>query len=155
MFGPLADVPHLWIALGVTSVVFLGAALSVPSAPPPDAAAVADTVDAVAAAPHPTTASHPVTATAVRIGPGRVSLRADGGTASATFAYGPVTPVRDGRLARVLHGAAPGNVFSSRAAFRRALGRARTASPGWQRVDDRVFVRSVEWEGIDATLAGA
>lgn len=150
------DATLVWLGLAAASAVALGTALQLPAAPPPDAAAVADTVDRVAASPHPSTAAQPVVATAVRVGPDRVSLRSPAGTAHAPLAYGPVTPVRDGSaLDAVLHGTPPARAFDSPADFRRAAASALNDTPAWQPVDDHVLVRRVTWRGVDVTLVGA
>jgi hypothetical protein len=153
MLGPPIDATYVHLGLGVCAAAFLVAALGVPTAPPPDATAVADTVDRVAAASYPTGATHPVAATAVRIGPRTVTLRSDGGTASEQFAQ-RVTPVsQKTELARVLRGARPSVVFESPAEFAAALRHARQASPAW-RPAEAVRARAVSWEGVDATLVG-
>lgn len=153
MLVPIADA-YLWIGLCVAGAAFAGLALEVPTAPAPDARAVADTVDRVAAGRYPTRADHPVSATAIRVGPRRVALRSDGGTAHAGFAYGPVTPAGDGPLRRLLTGAPPDRVFDDPAALRVAAGRARNRTPRWRPADDRVRVRRVSWGGVDVTLVG-
>lgn len=149
------DTISVWVATGVAAAAFLGVATSFPTVPPPDATGVANTVDRVAAAEHPTTATHEVAADAVWIGERRIALRNDAGTASAAFAYGPVVPVAAGtRLADVLRGTPPATTFDGDTAFRRAIDRARNRTVGWTSAD-RVRVRRVSWEGIDVTLVGA
>lgn len=156
MLGPPVDAFHVWVALGVVSLAFVAAALGVPGAPPPDAAAVADTVDAVAAQSHPTRAGHPVAADSLRVTPRRVGLRGDGGTSRATFARGPVAPATgDSRLRRVLHGVRPREVFDSRIEFARAAAAARREESQWVAVDDEVTVRALSWGDVDVVLVGA
>jgi len=156
MFDVPVDSMAVWVGLGLVSLVVFGLAASVPTAPPPDASAVADTVDAVAASPHASTAAQPIAADAVRLSHSRVALRSDGGTAAAVFRFGKVTPVADGTpLDRVLHGRPPSRVFSSAAAFERALRRARQRPARWRPAADRVLVRRVFWRGVRATLVGA
>ena len=94
MFDAPVETWYLWIGLAVAGTVFVGLAATLPRAPPPDAASAAQTVDSVAAADRPATAVHPLEVDAVRVGPYRVWLRDDSATGRATFAYGPVTPVR-------------------------------------------------------------
>lgn len=149
------DALPVWVATGVAAAAFLGVALAFPASPPPAAAAAADTVDRVAAADYPSTATHALTAETARVGPRRIALRGDGGTAAATFAYGPVVPVPDsGRLARVLRGTPPGEEFADAAAFRRIANRARNRTPRWAPVDS-LRVRRVSWREVDVTLVGA
>ncbi|MFB6217855.1 MAG: hypothetical protein ABEH77_01560 [Halobacteriaceae archaeon] len=147
------DTLSVWVALSVAAAAFLGVAVAFPTAPPPDAAAAAATVDTVAAADYPASATHPVAADAARVGPRRIALRNAGGRATATLVYGPVVPVDDGGLARVLAGEHPGTVFESAAAFRRAASRARNRTPVWRSVDS-LDVRRVTWQGSDVTLVG-
>jgi hypothetical protein len=154
MLGPPTDAMPVWLGLCLASAAFLGLAVEVPTAPPPDAAAVADTVDAVAVSEYPTTAAHPTPAAAVRVDTEGIALRSDGGTARARFAYGPVTPAAGAGLRRVLQGAPPARVFDNRTAFRSALERARTRTPTWRPLEGRVLVRRVSWGEVNATLVG-
>jgi len=156
MFDAPVDAWYVWIGLGITSVVLFGLVLGLPTASPPEANAVADVVDTVAASAHTQTADRPLSVEEVKLGPDRVSLRGPGGTSHATFVYGPVTPVRDGTLLwEVVQGAAPEHVFDSPAAFRRAIRAARERVPAWRAADDRLVVRTVTWEGTDVTLVDA
>lgn len=148
------DAISVWVATGVAAAAFLGVASGFPTAPPPDATGVANTVDGVAAAAYPTTATHTVAADGVRIGPRRIALRNDAGTATATFAYGPVVPVTPGTpLGAVLRGKPPASVFPDGAAFRRVTAGARNRTVGWTPADS-VRVRRVTWEGVDVVLVG-
>jgi hypothetical protein len=153
MLDAPVDAWYVWIAVAAASVATLGVALSFPTAPPPDAAGVADTVDSVARCEYAATAEHPVAAAKIRIGPYRLGLRNDAGTAHATFATGPVVPIRDGTpLAAVVRGTSPRKAFDSSAAFRRAVERARERDATWHPADDRLLARCLSWEGVDATL---
>ena len=154
MFDAPVETWYLWAGLATVSVVALGLAASLPRTPPPDAQGVAQSVDTVAASDRSAAAVHPSLAEAVRIGPYRIWLRSDGATSDATFAYGPVTPVKRGTLLwDVLHGTPPEEVFDSSAAFRRAAAEARDRKPEWQSRAD-VIARKVSWEGVDVTLVG-
>ncbi|USZ68911.1 hypothetical protein NGM10_04040 [Halorussus salilacus] len=153
MFDAPVETWYLWVGLALASSAALGLAVSLPRAPPPDAAGVADTVDSVAASDRAATAVHPVSAE-VRIGPYRVWLRDDGATGHATLAYGPVTPVRRGTaLWDVLRGTPPESAFGSPGAFRDAAADARDRPPAW-RTTGELTVRAVSWEGVDVTLVG-
>lgn len=155
MFDAPVDAWYVWLGLAVASLAVFGSASSLPTTPPPDAAGVADTVDAVAADDYETTAEHPLSASAVRVGPHRIALRNDGGTSHAEFAFGPVTPVaRGSRLERVLHGTPVDVAFDDRRAFQQAVVDARTRDPAWRETDRSLVVRRVSWEGQDATLVG-
>ncbi|WP_459077214.1 DUF7283 family protein, partial [Halolamina salina] len=81
-------------------------------------------------------------------------MRNDAGTARATFAFGPVVPVRGGRLRRVLVGALPRAVFADRDAFRDAVETARERESEWV-ASDEIAVREVSWDDYRVTLIGA
>lgn len=152
MLGPLADVPHLVTALGLASLALLGVAVQVPTAAPPDAAGVADTVDAAAASEYATQATHPLQAEAVKLGARSIALRNDAGTAHARFAFGPVTPAGGNEsLRRVARGTPPRQAFDSSRSFRQALRTARNRSASWHSADE-IVVRRLTWRGVDATL---
>jgi hypothetical protein len=158
--SPVFDVPidgwYAWLGVAATSAAALGAVAGLPTAPPPDAAGLAGTIDRTAATEHGATASHPVEAERIRVEPRGVGLANDAGRTHATFAYGPVTPVGDdSRLRRVLAGAPPTRVFDSPAALRRAAGRARDRPTRWRRIDGPVRIRHVVVEGEDVVLVGA
>jgi hypothetical protein len=150
-----ADSPALLAGLAVAAAAFLTVTTSMPARPAPDATGVAGTIDEVAAGEPPSSATHPHAARAVRLGPHGVTMRNEAGTASATFAFGPVTPVSEaGPLRAVLDGAQPAAVFESQTAFRQAIVEARTAEPRW-RQSTEVQVRGVSWDGYRVTLVGA
>lgn len=156
MFDAPADTWYLWLGIATASLVAVGLAVSFPTSPPPDATRLAATVDSVATSPHNATAEHPLDADEIRLGPHRIGLRGEGGTAHATLAYGPVTPVgNSSRLARVLEGVPPGTVFDSQCAFRNATATVRNGSREWHHTDDRLLVRRVTWGEFDVTLVGA
>ncbi|KTG09714.1 hypothetical protein AUR64_08720 [Haloprofundus marisrubri] len=156
MFDTPVDTWYTWLGLALAGTAMVGTALSFPATAAPDATSVADTVDGVAASEYATTAEHPLDATMIRLGPRRVSLRNDGGTAHAAFAFGPVAPIRpDSKLEAVLYGAAPERTFESRRAFTQALVEAQTTEPTWRPVDRTLVVRRVQWGEQNATLVGA
>ncbi|WP_433627954.1 DUF7283 family protein [Halomicrococcus sp. NG-SE-24] len=153
MLDAPVDAWYVWIGVAAASAAAFGVAASFPTAPPPDAAGVASTVDSVADCEYAATAEHPLSADEIRIGAHRLGLRGDGGTAHATFAYGPVAPVAAGTgLDAVAHGASPETAFDSPAVFRTAVRDARDRRPEWRPAADRLLVRCVSWEGFDATL---
>jgi hypothetical protein len=156
MFDVPLDAWYTWLGLALASVVVFGVAQALPTAPLPDAQGVAETIDRVAASEYEATAEQPLHAAKVRVGPSRVSLRTDDGSAHAAYAYGPVTPVGDGtKLDRVLHGAPPTAVFDSETAFRDAVREARERPPQWQQADGPLVVRRLSWRETDVTLVGA
>ncbi|MFD1586943.1 hypothetical protein ACFR9U_08105 [Halorientalis brevis] len=156
MFDAPADTWYLWLGVATTSVLALGVAVALPSTPPPDATAAANTIDAVATSPHEATGEHALDARQFKLGPHRVALRNDAGTAHADVAYGPVTPVREGSpLASVLTGTPPERTFTNQSGFRKAARRARNQSQRWERVERSLLVRRVTWGDVDVTLVGA
>lgn len=154
MIGPPVDSPALHAGLVVAAAAFVAVAGSLPIRPAPDAAGIADTVDSVAAGDAPAAASHDHGAGAVRLRPHGLALRNDGGTARATFAFGPVVPVGVGALRAVLRGVPPQEVFDDRGSFRQAVVEAREREPRWES-STAVSVRGVSWDGYRVTLVGA
>ena len=156
MFDGPVDAWYAWLGLSLASVAVFGAAGSLPVSPPPDAASVADTVDRVAGDAHPATAEHPLDAREIRLAPGGIHLRTDAGTAHASFAFGPVTPVREGSdLQAVLYGTPPERVFDSREVMKQAVVDARSVDRDWKPVERTLVVRSLSWRGHDVTLVDA
>jgi len=158
MYDTAVESTYVWLGLAIVSAGIFGFALRVPTAPPPDARPVADTIDSVAASPHEATARHPLDARRIRLGAHRIGLRGPGGDAHASLAYGPVVPAAGGdgdRLERVLHGVPPERAFRSEATFARALGRSRTTDPFWRPAPETLLVRRVSWGETNATLVGA
>ncbi|MBP1985584.1 DUF7283 family protein [Halolamina salifodinae] len=154
MLGPPIDSPALHAGLVVAAAAFLAVAGSLPASPAPDAAGVADTVDRVAVGEASTAANDDHAADRVRIRPTGIAMRNDGATARATFAFGPVVPVRDGPLRAVLEGESPEAVFDDHAGFIDAVETATERKPRWVR-SDRIAVRGVSWDGDRVTLVGA
>lgn len=154
MIAPPVDSPALHAGLVVAAAAFLAVAGTLPASPAPDAAGVADTVDAVAAGDAPASATHEHGADAVRVRRHGIAMRNDDGTARATFAFGPVVAVTEGPLRRVLRGASPRVVFPDREAFREAVAAALEHDPGWVS-SDAIAVREVSWDGYRVTLVGA
>jgi hypothetical protein len=147
---------YVWFGLVLVSVTLVGLVVRVPTAPPPDAAATARTVDSVASSPYEAQGRHPIEATAIRLGSERVGLRTDGGEAHAAFAYDSVVPVlgHEG-LSAVLRGRPPSAVFDTAREFAAALEATRTTDPRWQPAPSVLLVRRVSWGEVDATLVGA
>lgn len=169
MFDVPIDATYYWLGLAVVSLAVLGVATDLPTQPPPDAPAAANTVDAIAASDYPGTATHPLNAERVRVTAYGIGLRGDGGTTHATFAFGPVTPTpRGSALAAVARGSPPAREFDDPASFAEAAQRARTASvddgtdaassstppqtASWQTAPDALLVRNVNWGDVHVTL---
>jgi hypothetical protein len=155
MFDVPVDAWYVWVGLAVASVAVLGVVSTLPTAPPPDAASVAETVDRTAAAEYGATAEHPVDAEAVRLSPRGVGLRNGAGTTHASFAFEDVTPVARGtRLHAVLLGAPAASRFTSPSELARACATARARDPTWRPIGGPLVVRHLTWEGTDVTLVG-
>jgi hypothetical protein len=162
MFDAPLDAWYVWFGVAVVSLAVLGVAIELPTAPPPNAASVVDTVDSVAGCSYTATAEHPLSARKIKLGPRRLGLQGAGGTAHSTFAYGPIVPVsgdtpdntgRSGeRLDRVLSGSPPSAVFDSPAEFRAAIRKSKERRPAWKRAERTLRARCVSWGGVDATL---
>ncbi|SNZ12961.1 hypothetical protein SAMN06269185_1996 [Natronoarchaeum philippinense] len=156
MFDSPADAWYVWIGLSLLGASLVGIVAQLPDGPPPDAAGPANAVDAVAGSRHTGTGTYPLSADAVRIESDRIGVRSGDEAAFETLAYGPVTPVREGTMLwELLRGARPDHVFESPEAFDEALDRARARDPSWRVSPDRLSVRTVSWDDIDATLVGA
>ena len=163
MFNIPVDAWYAWIGLSIAGITLIGAVSGLPTTKPPDAAAVATTIDRVGAAEYPATAEHPLTADAIRLGTYRIGLKSDAGTAHATLAFGPVTPVfsesnnsHDNRLRDILYGSPPTYVFDSEAAFLDAVttAQANGTNVTWRPVDGPVIIRRVSWNDEDVVLVG-
>jgi len=155
MFDAPADTWFLWLGVATSSLVAFGMAAALPTAPAPAADRAVATVDAVATSQYQATGEFDPDARMAKLDTNRIALRNDDGTARATVAHGPVTPVRDGSaLASVLDGSPPKRVFENASAFRAAAQTARTRKARWEPVDGPLVVRRVTWEGVDVTLVG-
>ena len=77
MLGLPVESWYLWVGLATVSAALVGIAVELPTTTPPDAAAVAATVDGVAASPYAAVAEHPLRADAVRLSAARIALRRD------------------------------------------------------------------------------
>lgn len=156
MFDAPLDSWYAWLGVAAVSAAMFGVVTAFPTAPPPDAAAAANAVDGAAAGDRPAASTRRLDADAVRLAPDRIALRSDGGTASAAFAFGPVTPVADGsRLAGVLAGDPPERAFESPDDLRRAAAAARTRKATWNVADRSLRVRRVVWGRTRVTLVDA
>jgi hypothetical protein len=156
MFDAPADVPPVLVALSLVSTTLLGVALAVRPSPPPSAQPLAGTVDAVAGSDHAAVETRRIDAAALRLSPHSLAVRGAAGASHATFAYGPVVPVRrDTALWRVLRGTPPDEVFGDPGALENAAADARDRDSVWRRDRAQLTVRRVTWRGVDVTLVGA
>ncbi len=169
-FEAPVDAWYVWFGVAVASVAIAGVALSLPSQPPPDATGAANTIDTVAGSTHTAEASFDHSADEIRIDTARISMRNDGGTARASLAFGPLTPIgavedateRDA-LRSILSGAPPsvvleGTEFDSvnESELRQAAEDARAnrldSPPEWQPANDELRVRKLELDGESVVL---
>lgn len=166
------DAWYVWFGVAVASLAIAGVVLSLPTQPPPDATRAANAVDRVAGSTHVAAATVDHQAEEIRLGTSRLWMRNDGGTAHATIAFGPVTPVGavDDATARealrlLLDGLSATTVLD-RAGFdtlteselREAadsVGGRRNDSPAWRPAGDELQVRSVSLAGEIVVLVGA
>jgi hypothetical protein len=153
MLDTAADTWYTWLGLVAASLAAGGVVAGLPTAVPPDAEAVAATVDGVAASPYDEHERVAVSADAMRLDSRGLTLRSGGGKAHATFAR-RATPVGDGPLAEVLRGAPPESVYRTRESFSDALREARARESEWQPAPEGLTVRRVAWGEVDATLVG-
>lgn len=154
MFEVPIDAWYVWLGLATASLAVFGVVGALPATAPPDAGPVADGVDEVAASPYEGTTEVAVRAEELRLRSTGLSLRTGEATSHATFAYGPVTPAREGDLAAVLAGSEPAERYRSPADFARAARQARKASASWQTAPESLTVRRVTWRGVSVTLVG-
>lgn len=143
----------VWAGLG--TIGLFGTVLGVGGREHRDARSVAGTVDAVSGSLHVSTGRSSLSTDAIRIGPHRVGTKDGERPTYEPFTDGPITPVLDGTLLwELLRGARPDHLFESTAEFETSLRRAQERDPTWRSDVDEVLVRSIRWNGIDATLVG-
>jgi hypothetical protein len=154
MFDTPVDAWYAWLGVSAAALVVFGVVTSLPTAPPPDAAGAAETIDAVAAAEYDTTAVRALDARAVDVDSQRIGLRNDAGTTHATLGYRVVPVGDDARLARVLRGAPPRTVFAAATAFERAASATHAGDSAWRPAGDYLVARHCSWGDVDVTLVG-
>lgn len=166
------DAWYVWLGVAIASVTIAGVALSLPTQPPPDATAAANTIDAVAGSTQTATASYDHDAVAVRLDTGRISLRNDAGTAHAAVAFESLTPLSAVEnntvrraLERIADGGKPSDVLSrpafdtlSEADLRDATARARatrrSGGAEWRPATSQLTVRRLTLGGTTVVLVG-
>lgn len=145
---------YVWLGVGVVSVALAGLALGLPSTPPPDATAAANTIEETASTPHEATGKYAHDATEARIGERRLWLRADDRESTARIAYGRMVPVAgDEQLRAVLHGDDPRTLYDhdteqdAWAAFHADVEAARSqaGNPAWRPADGTLRVRAFDY----------
>lgn len=154
MFDVPVDATYVWFGVAAVSIAVFGVVISLPSATPPDAAAAASAVDAVAVGPPGAVGSHALRSDRIRLGSVQIGLAGPGGRAHATFAYPVVPTATDDRFDRVLAGERPGALFESPDEFIDAVDAAQGGKPDWRPAPDRLNARRVEWGDVNVTLVG-
>jgi hypothetical protein len=162
-----ADAWYTWVGVALVSIAVGGLVLSLPTQPPPDAAAAANTVDRVATSDAGATATHEHSAEEIRLGTRQIALRNDAGTAYASVAFGSLTPIHatEGELraaARaLLDGATPETVlrehgFADERALADALAQSRReldrSGAQWRPAAGQIRSRTVELAGERVVL---
>jgi len=152
-----ADAWYVWLGVALVSVAFAGVALSLPTVPPPDAGAAANTIDEVAATEYGASASYEHDADRFRMGLKQVWLRSEGGTSHSTIAFGTMTLARyNDSLEAVLYGDEPWDQFESKEAFAEAVEDARVETTAnrdrWRSTRGELRVKSVRWGDTRVTL---
>lgn len=155
MFGLPAETTWVWVGLTLASAAMLAVVLGVPTAAP-SAERAATAIEDVAVSGHGGEATLELRADDIRLGPDRIGLRSDGGSAFADIRYGTVIPVPpDSKLERVLEGQPPETVFVRPATFRRAATSARLETPEWRAAGDRLTIKQVQYGEVSGVLVGA
>lgn len=155
MPGLPIDVPVLWLGTAIVTASLIGISLQLPTVTPARAGSVAETIDGIAAAPYPSSATHPLTVDAIRLRPHRIALRTPNGVSHATLGFGPVTPVTAGsKLDQVLRGTRASAIFESPRKLQEYAESARNRTAHWLEPTDSLIVRRVSWGGVDVVLVG-
>lgn len=152
-----ADAWYVWVGVALVSVAFAGVALSLPTIPPPDANAAANTIDRVAANDYGASATYDHDAEQFRVGPTQLWLRNQGGTSRATVAFGTMTLARyNESLEAVLYGGDVGEQFDDREEFEEAVEDARdetiASREQWRSTSGKLRVKRVTWGDTNVTL---
>lgn len=149
-FEAPADAWYVWFGVGLVSVAVAGIALGLPSAPPPDADAAANTIDTVVGSPYDASATLEHDADEIKVDNRTIALRNDHGTSYASLAFEEVIYVSDERLENVTYGASmsaefsdPSNASTS-TLFLTAL--ANEANTDWQPAGGELVVRTISWD---------
>jgi len=145
---------YSWIGVSLAATGLLAVVLGLPTAPPPDARAVATVVDGTAGSDYAGRTTVELDATRLRLTTRGVTLETAQGTAHANFDAGPVVPVREGPLLAVLDGSDPRRVFADSTSFRRAVERARARQPTWRPAPETLRARQLTWGETRVTLVG-
>ena len=148
-----ADAWYVWVGVALASVAAVGVVLGLPSGPPPDANAAANTIDRVAGSAYEGNATYEHDARSYWVDRERIAMKNDDGVAKATLAYGPAVPVEgDGKLEAILHGKEVSDEYSPQSNRTRMSGVHQQFHEDVEDAMTRVDSVDPEWCGADGTL---
>lgn len=149
-FEAPVDAWYVWFGVGIVSVALAGIALGLPTAPPPDANAAANSIDTVVGSPYNASATLEHDADAIKVDNRTIALRNDHGESSASLAFEEVIYVTDERPRNVTYGSSmsaefggPGKSASTSTQFITTL--ADEANTDWQPAGGELVVRTITW----------
>jgi len=161
-FEAPADAWFVFLGVSLVSVAMFGVVQALPSEPPPDGNAVANTVDEVAGSGYNATATYDHDADEYYVRSEGIQLRNDGGRSDAAIAYGELAPVwPDDDLKAVLDGADITDIYSDPSDFETAYEDSQDAAvdrldddakQDWLPADGRLRIRHIVWHDIHVTL---
>ncbi|WP_276251896.1 DUF7283 family protein [Haloarcula rara] len=155
-----ADRWVMFMGLTLFTTAVLGLVLSMQTVPAPDANEAANTIDSAAGSKGGTHAEYDHDAEEVRVRAQSFSLRNEGGTSSATVAFGSLVPVNVGdnhydRLEQILLGEQWQDVFDDEAAFRETSEEATQNAVGneeWRETSGTLRVTTEVVDGEQITI---
>lgn len=147
----------VYIGLAIVSTAMLGVAVGFTAVPPPDANAAANAVDVAAGSSIGAVSNYEHDADSFWIDHQQIVLRNEGGTSTATVAFGEMTPAyKDERLREVLYGAPINEAFDSSSAFLAAAEAAQQQSrnnrENWQTATGELHAKKISVNGNDVIL---
>lgn len=148
-----ADGWTVFFGVALVSVAMTGAAVSLPTAPPPDTSGVANAIDRAAGTTYGASITYEYDAEEVWVGPKRFGLKNEAGAkSSGSISFGTMTPVLAGGeyyedLETVLYGKAWQEVFASKWAFIQRAADARENAANnvreWRPASETLRIRTV------------
>lgn len=156
-FEAPVDAWYVWLGVAMVSVAVAGVAIAFPSTPPPDANKAANAVDKVAGDPYGGTVSYEHDGKEYWVGLSQFALKNDGGVSQASVRFGEVAPVwPNSKLAKVLNGSDPKDVFDSEVAFESAIETAQQDGfQTWYPASGMLRAKTVIWGDNRVTLIAA
>ncbi|WP_415378740.1 hypothetical protein [Halosimplex sp. TS25] len=161
-FEAPADAWYVFLGVSIVSVAMFGVVQALPSEPPPDGNAVANTVDDVAGSGYNATGTYEHDADEYFVHSEGIRLRNDGGRSYASISFGELAPVwPDDDLKDVLDGVQVSDVYGSPSDFETAYKDSQEAAEDrlddgdeadWLPADGRLRIRHVVWKDTHVTL---